>query len=762
MTRKKGMHNRIWAIVITAVLTVSLLLPLAEYNNACRKALAEGESGSETKPGFAAYVNYTDGLNVRVGPSAGSTQMKDKNGNLIQLTPSTLVRVIDDDDEATYRKIMFDYQGETLTGYVIAKYLIEYDETYRDEAFEKELDEQGFPESYREVLRAVHQWNPQWKFIAQHINLDWNEVLKKELAEGATVNQKHPSSWKSTDPSRYKYAVDDGEGGLKDGGWVIHDVKYHYTSEAMLAYSMDPRNFLAECALFMFEDLDYDPLLQNEEGVARILSPASYSDFQGTVEGTTYPALFMQAAEQSGVNPYYLAARSVHEVNRSVIIQGKGVQVQENGETVTKYVGLYNYYNFNAYATSTMGVIEHGLYFASLTPATSSIPADAENYLENDLRPWNTRTKAIIGGAKRIASTYVTQGQNTPYFQRYNVAPKNPSNRYSHQYMSLVTALYEESMMYYNGLVAAGDEVMALPFEFLIPVYKNMPEKRCERPVGDGNPNGYLKSLTVTNGEQGMDLNPVFAWNKTYYTLIVDETVESVTVAAAPLATTTKLTGTGTVKLVDGENLIYIDCKAGNGTEVRYTVNIFRKAEGITPTPSPSVSPTVVATPTVTPKPTEIPTDSPTPKPTGTPSPTPAVEIISSDTFRVSEELIDNIAPETDVTAMLAGLSVTGDGTKAVYTAKGEALTEGAVGTGCTLKTKNFTIPIIVYGDVNGDGSVSAIDLLYVKRHILSITTLSGAAATAADVKSDGEISALDLLYIKRHILGITLIEQKR
>ena len=89
-------------------------------------------------------------------------------------------------------------------------------------------------------------------------------------------------------------------------------------------------------------------------------------------------------------------------------------------------------------------------------------------------------------------------------------------------------------------------------------------------------------------------------------------------------------------------------------------------------------------------------------------------------------------------------------------------MTEGTVGTGWTLKTDKHSIPIIIYGDVNGDGAITALDLLYVKRHILGISSLSGAFLTAGDVKTGDGISALDLLYIKRHILEISAIVQKR
>ena len=67
----------------------------------------------------------------------------------------------------------------------------------------------------------------------------------------------------------------------------------------------------------------------------------------------------------------------------------------------------------------------------------------------------------------------------------------------------------------------------------------------------------------------------------------------------------------------------------------------------------------------------------------------------------------------------------------------------------------------VIYGDVNGDGAVTSMDLLYVKRHILGTKLLEEPYLTAADANrgNDG-ITSIDLLYIKRHILDIRYIEQ--
>ena len=773
--RQKGTEKRVWAWLLTAVMIASLLIPCGVLFPAGRRASADetgDEPGSEV---MAAYVNNATGANVRVAPGTGSDQLLDRNGDPVQLTPSTIVHILKNvtyksgSETTEWSQIQFDYCGEkNLTGYTMTKFLMEFDEKARDPEFEAELDKQGFPESYRKVLRAIHQWNPTWTFQAEILDLDWSTAVNAEYNKWPTItnnNSDYLSSWKSHDEADYRYAVDDGDGGLKDGGWILKDCRYARASRGMLAYAMDPRNFLAESTIFMFEDLDYNPNVQTQAGVERILrkyDPANNNrgTFGNPVDGTTHAALFMQAAEQSGVNPYFLATRSVHEVNNSDIMRGNGVKVTVNGEEVVKYVGIYNYYNFGSYAADGMGVIEHGLWFAASTPSASTI--ESQGY--DDLRPWNTRTKAIIGGAIRLGNEYVKTGQNTPYYQRYNVAPKkNPDNgrlyeRYGHQYMSLVTALYQESSMYYTGLLddsATGDDTLVsaieTPFVFIIPVYKNMPETPCERPNGDGNPNPYLASLTI----EGHELSTAFSWKTLEYSLTVDEDVETLNITATPLAKTTQVAGAGEIKILYGENTYTIKCKAQDGTVVRYQLKIMRKGDGV----NPSVTPTPVDDDWVTPTPTATPTAEPT-KP-ATPTPTPEEEKITSTTYQVTEESISAVEPGTSAADFLKGITVSG-GTATLLNAKGEKVTEGTVGTGWTLKTAKYSIPIIIYGDVTGDGAITALDLLYVKRHILGINSLSGTFLTAGDVKTGDGITALDLLYIKRHILEIAAIVQKR
>lgn len=83
-------------------------------------------------------------------------------------------------------------------------------------------------------------------------------------------------------------------------------------------------------------------------------------------------------------------------------------------------------------------------------------------------------------------------------------------------------------------------------------------------------------------------------------------------------------------------------------------------------------------------------------------------------------------------------------------------------GTGATLTVYNTSgaevavYTLVIFGDVNGDGEVTASDYGSVKNVVLG-ATLEGAFAFAADVTGDGEITAADYAAIKNCVLGADL-----
>jgi len=143
-----------------------------------------------------------------------------------------------------------------------------------------------------------------------------------------------------------------------------------------------------------------------------------------------------------------------------------------------------------------------------------------------------------------------------------------------------------------------------------------------------------------------------------------------------------------------------------------------------------------------------------------------AVEPLSSTVYALdaTSGFLTGLAPGLDVATLLSGLDAHGL-TVEVLDASGAPFA-GTVGTGCRVRTSSGGVPVetytvVLYGDVSGEGSVSALDLLLVKRHLLGLTLLDGTATeAAADVDHDNAVNLVDLLLLKRNILGLSLIAQ--
>lgn len=95
----------------------------------------------------------------------------------------------------------------------------------------------------------------------------------------------------------------------------------------------------------------------------------------------------------------------------------------------------------------------------------------------------------------------------------------------------------------------------------------------------------------------------------------------------------------------------------------------------------------------------------------------------------------------------------------------GLSVSSGEVGTGMKLKlwrgSTEKTFDIIVYGDVDGNGKLTAMDLMMTKHHLLQKTKLEGLPLAAADSDRNNECTAADLLALKQAVLGLTEIKQQ-
>lgn len=129
-----------------------------------------------------------------------------------------------------------------------------------------------------------------------------------------------------------------------------------------------------------------------------------------------------------------------------------------------------------------------------------------------------------------------------------------------------------------------------------------------------------------------------------------------------------------------------------------------------------------------------------------------SVKSISSNVYKFEESNIVGIKPGTKVETFKSNIIGTGI---QVFNQSGTELTTGQiVGTGMTMKSGSETYTLIISGDLNGDGQVSATDLSKIKQHLIELRLLEGAYLEAADVDDDENVTITDLSRIRKAMFG--------
>ena len=86
--------------------------------------------------------------------------------------------------------------------------------------------------------------------------------------------------------------------------------------------------------------------------------------------------------------------------------------------------------------------------------------------------------RSIYGGINHLASNFMARGQNTAYFQKFNVVNRN--QLFGNQYMQNITAARSEGTRIRNMYSRAGR--LNSNLTFVIPVFENMPANPAPRP----------------------------------------------------------------------------------------------------------------------------------------------------------------------------------------------------------------------------------------------------------------------------------------
>ena len=276
MTKKQ---KRILALMLGAVLLGDCAARTGTMISGL--SLAYAATGSAT-------VNATT-LNVRSTPgTTGSVVKKLAYGAAVTVVSETA-----GSDGKTWYKIQFSSGSGTQEGYVRSDY-IKFPVSYSyDSTFENYLNSQGFPESYKVSLRTLHTEHPTWVFQAQKTGLNWSDVMAAEGAVGTNlVSKSSISSWKSTEYGAYDWNTGIWTG-FDGSSWVA-------ASKDIVAYYMDPRNFLNDTYVFQFLHHAYDSNAQTREGLTSLITGTF---LEKTPESTTAATQSVQETTGSGSSP---------------------------------------------------------------------------------------------------------------------------------------------------------------------------------------------------------------------------------------------------------------------------------------------------------------------------------------------------------------------------------------------------------------------------------------------------------------------------
>lgn len=504
--------------------------------------------------------------------------------------------------------------------------------------FEKQMLAQGFTSSYLPYLKTLHEKHPNWNFKAIITGLDYNTSINEQYYYGKSLVDGNDTSLRSTDPEVYNAST----GEFYNLGW---DPGWYAASRSTISYYMDPRNFLNEQYIFMFEELSYNSSYQTASGVSTILGGtymAQYPNFD-------YASTFVNAGNRFNISPIHLASRvkqetydtwsaatsgasfvfSVDNNCRSNFSNYDEWNLTNNCGNNKTYSNLYNFFSIGAYGSYMKPAIR-GLIWAN-----GGFDGSVTSYN----RPWNTPEKTIYGGAEYISGNYINKGQNTIYFEKFNVKPGAANPTYTHQYMTNVRAHSSEA--YKNYGTYSKNNMLNNAFMFLIPVYNNMP------------------------GETSIPTKPDVPSDST-----------------------------------------------DNTTTSTVSIDTVRGSIGA----------------------------------------------------RYDGSYISNISIGKTVNDLnLSAKRVSSNASVIAKNASGNSKT-GILGTGDKVIISNGKISseynVVIYGDVNGDGKVTIVDLLRVQKIILNSINLSEPYVKAADTNKDGKVTIVDLLRVQKHILGSITIGQ--
>lgn len=678
--------------------------------------------------------------------------------------------------------------GDNKIGYVCGTYV----KTYVDVDFENEdvklyrnsLFAAGFPESYLDDLVRLHAQYPNWIFIPFNTGLDWNTVIDNESIKNRNLVYKtYGIGYRSTEPYSYNPETDEFYRHPTEENWW-------YASRAAIEYYMDPRNYLNSKNMFSFETLSYEPSFQTSQIVDKIMGSSFMPIVYNKYSEDSYITAFMDAATTYGVSPVHLASRIIQEQSMDGSIASLGGVFNYNNQS---YSGYFNFYNIKA--TGENPAVQ------GLVWAMGGLEQTGTSYG----RPWNSPYKSIMGGAQFLSEDYISVGQNTLYFQKFDVSTND--GHYNHQYMQNITAPLTEGVDAYSGYSSI-DGILDEALVFIIPVYNNMPDSRIEAPSNKSS-NAYLSNIKINN-----NLIEGFTYNKFDYNMEVSSDVLRVDITASTVNSGALIEGIGSIELNEGENKIEVNVTAENGNVNTYIININRqvKNENIVLSNVNTLKSIIIDKISfefnkdileynletdfntnkifVSYEPEDdnasVKTESEIDLVVGvnkinisvtalngeeriyilniTRKKAELKEILNNSGIKYNDKYVYGIKVDTSIDSLINNIKSISNSVSVVIKDNNDNNKTGVFATGDKVVISDgvdtLTYEVVIYGDANGDALIDKLDYLAILRHYYKYKEYTGVYKESLDVNRDGVIDKLDCLAVLRDFYGYKKIEQ--
>ncbi len=316
------------------------------------------------------------------------------------------------------------------------------------------INDKKYP-GVKTLIQNLQKKYNNYNFQVYYTGIDWTEAVTMEY-------QGHFKSPKNLFQAKSNYQ---GKWYCPICGSRTYDTGWHCASIDAIQYMMDPRNSLDETSVYQFKNLETPDVSSNH--IQTVIN-SKYSSFSYINNPTAINAI-VKASSQYKMNGYSILAKIINE-------QGRGTSPLATGSGYNgQYVGYYNFFNVGAYGNGTSTVITNGL-----------------KYAQN--KGWNSVEKSILGGAEYYKSQYIGKGQNTLYYQRFNVV--NTNSLFSHQYQQDVMGAQTSAQLLKSYYTTTGT-LASVKHTFIIPLYENMPSQTCARPNTSQNHNLDLEDATV-------------------------------------------------------------------------------------------------------------------------------------------------------------------------------------------------------------------------------------------------------------------------